>query len=72
MPKCPSCGAILNRLRFHAVYTSQQEAYPSRSGLLFYPDKPRCDCQQSTYDCPECGHVIGTTKDEALKFFRGK
>lgn len=23
-------------------------------------------------NCPECGEVIGTTKEEALKFFRGK
>ncbi|MDD5511785.1 MAG: hypothetical protein PHI12_13380 [Dehalococcoidales bacterium] len=73
MPKCPKCGVDLKRLRFHATYTSQQEVYPNTSdGFLFYPEKPRCDCQQRTYNCPECGEVIGTTKEEALKFFRGK
>ncbi len=71
MPKCPKCNKKLLHIRFYAKYMSQQEVYPGAGdGFTFYPEKPRCDCIERTYNCPDCGAVIGTTKEEAVKFFR--
>ena len=75
MPKCPKCGKEIDYLVDYSPAWQKYEMRIDKNGDAHYEfvdDSLPIDTIDDEYECPECGEVLFTDEEEAVKFLRGE
>jgi len=74
MPKCPKCGKEIDYLRDFSPVWQEYKLTIDKNGDADYEfvDNTTSMDFGDIYECPECGEVLFTDEEEAVKFLRGK
>ena len=74
MPKCPKCGKEIVYLRDFSPVWQEYRITVDENGDVHYEFIDNSDPMDTgdEYECPECGEVLFTDEEEAVKFLRGE
>jgi len=75
MPKCPKCGKEIDYLRDFSPVWQEYKMIIDENGDAHYEfvdDSLPIDTIDDEYECPECGEVLFTDEEEAVKFLKGE
>ena len=71
MPKCPKCGKEIDYLR--EFMSEEFKLTVDENGYVHYDLVDASVLNRGDeYKCPECGEVLFTDEEEAVKFLKGK
>lgn len=70
MPECPKCGKNIDTLTAIERKTTTSVFYPES----LFDGKPdygvtSIEVTEESWNCPECGEILFSTEEEAMKFF---
>lgn len=74
MPRCPSCGEIIQTLRYSASQSGSAwgTAYLRHDNLDYEEGDSDIDNSEIlNFACPECDHEISIREERAIEFLRG-